>query len=162
MRSSGQSAGQDTPEAEALTVETDGISRRAVQITREPNGVGTFFLSADGQTVYFTGQDDRGAGLFSISLDGGDTNRLASGGFRGITPTQDRTMVFFRPGPGPGAGFRRGAGARGGAGAGTVSMMPLRGGNLQNRQERIEFDRSQSRSTSEPSGSRSSTRLGAS
>jgi len=45
-------------------------------------------------------------------------------------------MVFFRAG---GGGGGRGGGGFGG-GSGGVTMMPLRGGNLENRQERVSFE----------------------
>jgi tricorn protease len=119
----------------ALTVDTDGIQRRAVQLTSDGQSVGSFFLSEDGETVYYVGSDQRGRGLFSIPLEGGEPERLAGGGFGGITPTADRSMVFFRPGGGGGFG-----GGGGGGGGGAVMSMPLRGGNLENRQERVAFE----------------------
>ncbi len=137
----GRGGSQEEAEAapiEAITVDSVGIRKRAVQITEESNAVRTFFLSKDGRTIYFLGQDDRGSALLSISIDGGKTNRLAGGGFGGITPTADRSKVFFRPGSG-GRGGRRGRGGRGGGAPGPVMMMPLAGGNLQNKQERVDF-----------------------
>ena len=139
-KGSGREGNQEEAEAlpaEAITVETDGIRRRAVQVTQESSAVRTFFLSRNGQTVYFLGQDDRGPALFSIPIDGGKTNRLAGGGFGGIMPISDRSKVFFRPGNGRGG--RRGRGGRGGGAPGPVMMMPLSGGNLQNQQERVNF-----------------------
>jgi tricorn protease len=127
----------EEPGTEPITVDTDGIQRRAVQLTNGGNGVGTVFLSNNGETIYFTGRDERGAALFSISLDGGEPNRLAGGGFGGVTPTADGSMVFFRQG---GGGGRGGRGGFGGGGTGPVMMMPLRGGNLQNRQEQVSFE----------------------
>jgi len=82
--------------AAALVVETDGIDRRAVQITTGTNGVGDFFLSRDGKTIYFTGSDERGPGLFSIGLDGKDRRKITDGTFAGLEPTEDRKFIFYR------------------------------------------------------------------
>jgi len=82
--------------APALVVETDGIDRRAVQITTGTTGVGDFFLSRDGKIIYFTGSDERGPGLFSIGLDGKDRRKITDGTFAGLTPTEDRKFVFYR------------------------------------------------------------------
>ncbi len=131
-----QEAAQEAPSQEPIVIDTDGIQRRAVQLTDGDNGVGSFFLSNNGQTVYYTSRDDRGAALFSISLDGGEPNRLAGGGFGSITPTADGTTVFFRQGGGGGRGGRGGSGG----GTGPVMMMPLRGGNLDNSKEQVEFE----------------------
>jgi len=134
-----EAAGAQEETPEPITVETDGIRRRAVQLTDDDSGVGTFFLSSNGETVYYIGSDQRGRALFSIPLAGGEPNRMAGGGFGGITPTADGSMVFFRQGGGGGRGGGRGGGGFGG-GTGAVMSMPLRGGDLENRQERVEFE----------------------
>ncbi len=77
-------------------IDLDGIERRAIQLTSGSNGVGSYFLSRDGRTVYFTSSDGDGAGLFSIGIDGSDRRRIADGSFAGLTPTPDRRYVFFR------------------------------------------------------------------
>lgn len=79
----------------ALVLETAGIERRAVQITSGTDGVREFFLSKDGKTVYFTSRDDKGPGLFSISLEGKDRKKLQDGDFRGITASGDGKILFF-------------------------------------------------------------------
>jgi len=122
---------QEPAPPEPIIVEAEGIQRRAVRLTDDDGGVTTFFLSNDGETVYYIGSDERGRALFSIPLEGGEPTRVAGGGFAGITPTADGSMVFFRPGGGGGGGL--------GGGGGGVMMMPLRGGNLESRQERVEF-----------------------
>lgn len=76
-------------------VDAENIRRRVVQITRGETPVGGFFLSADGKLVYFTGADDRGRGLFSVSIDGKDRKRVSDGAFAGLTPTKDRKKVFY-------------------------------------------------------------------
>lgn len=92
-----------------VRVEPDGIERRAVQLTRGEHGVGEFFLSRDGRTIYFTSRDDDGPGLFSISIDGRDRRKLTPGTFRNLTPTYDRRMVFWSQpgGSGPGEEVHR-------------------------------------------------------
>src|SRR5690606_10627608 len=92
-----------------VRVEPDGIERRAVQLTRREHGVGEFFLSRDGRTIYFTSRDDDGPGLFSISIDGRDRRKLTPGTFRNLTPTYDRRMVFWSQpgGSGPGEEVHR-------------------------------------------------------
>jgi tricorn protease len=79
-----------------LTVEPDGVERRAIQITTGTNAVGDFFLSKDGKTITFTSQDEKGPGLFSIGLDGKDKKKITDGTFGGLTPTEDRKFVFYR------------------------------------------------------------------
>ena len=44
----GEAGGQETPEAQPVTVDTNGIRRRAVQLTDDDSGVNSFFLSNDG------------------------------------------------------------------------------------------------------------------
>lgn len=84
--------GNSVPE---LRVEPEGIERRAVQITRGSSGVGDFFLSQDGETVYFTSDDDDGPGLFSVGIGGQDRKKVVGGTFLGITPTADRKVAFY-------------------------------------------------------------------
>ena len=90
-----------------------GIGRRAIELTSGTNGVGQFFLSRDGRTVYYAiggggGRGGQGAraggaapdasanGLYSVSIDGRDRRRIASGTFAGMQPTADRRTVYFR------------------------------------------------------------------
>lgn len=82
-------------EARALTVDPDGIRVRARQLTRGERAAGSFFLSADGKTVWYVSQDDDGPGLFSVPLDGGEPKKLASGTFSDLQPTKDRRTLFF-------------------------------------------------------------------
>lgn len=81
--------------APAFQADADGIQRRAAQITRGESPAGSFFVSADGRLVYFTGSDERGRGLFSVSIDGKDRKRVSDGAFAGLTPTKDRKKVFY-------------------------------------------------------------------
>ena len=64
-----------------------GIRRRAVQLTRGEEPAGSFFVSADGKLVYFTSADDKGRGLFSVTIDGKDRKRVADGVFASLAPT---------------------------------------------------------------------------
>lgn len=77
-------------------IDLDGIERRAIQLTRGSNGVGSYFLSRDGETIFFISSDGDGSGLFSIGIDGQGRRRVAGGSFAGLTPTPDRRYVFFR------------------------------------------------------------------
>jgi tricorn protease len=80
-----------------LRVDLAGIEHRAVPITTGTNGVNNFFfLSRDGQTVYFLSADDKGPGLFSIGLDGRDRKKIADGTFGGLQTSGDRRTLFFR------------------------------------------------------------------
>jgi tricorn protease len=79
----------------AFRVDPEGIRRRAVQVTRGEEPAGSFFLSADGKLIYFTSADDRGRGLFSVTIDGKDRKRVADGVFASLAPTKDRKKVFY-------------------------------------------------------------------
>jgi len=120
-----------TQAGSGITVDLKNIDRRAVQLT-SGGGVGGYFLSRDGRTVYyavggggFGGGGGRGGGrgaatdnaqngLYSVSIDGRDRRRIAAGTFAGMQPTADRRAVYFR-GP-AGAGAPAGRGGRGGGG----------------------------------------------
>jgi len=79
----------------ALRVDMDDIDRRAVQITEGDNGVVSFFLSKEGQKIYFTSSDGKGPGLFVIDVDGKNQNKLADGTFGNMTMTADGKFFFF-------------------------------------------------------------------
>jgi tricorn protease len=97
-----------------VSIDMKGIDRRVTQLTRGTSGVGSYFLSRDGRTVYyavggggFGGGGGRGGGrgaagdnsqngLYSVSIDGRDRRRIASGTFAGMQPTADRRTVYFR------------------------------------------------------------------
>ncbi len=102
------------PTVTALRVDTAGIAKRAVQLTRGSTAAGaTFFLARDGRTVYFTqgagggfgggqaqgGSDNPEAGLYSVTIEGRDRKRVAQGVFTGMVPSADRRSVFFRNTP---------------------------------------------------------------
>jgi tricorn protease len=91
-------AGGDAAQARPLTIHTEGIRERARQLTSGENGVGDFFLSADGRTVYYTSRDNDGPGLFSMPVAGGDSRKVASGTFANLQPTKDRRTLFFSRG----------------------------------------------------------------
>ena len=97
--SRGRGGDEETPPP-PITVDPDGIQHRAKQLTSGENSVGSYFLSADGETVYYTSRDDEGAGLFSISIAGGEPRNVASGSFSDIQPTKDRRTIFFGRGQG--------------------------------------------------------------
>ena len=78
-----------------LQVDTDGIEQRAVQLTTGEYGVGTYFLSADGETLYFTSRDDDGPGLFSIGINGEGRKKVSDGTFDGIRRTRNGEAAFF-------------------------------------------------------------------
>ena len=96
-----------------VRIDADGIERRVTQLTRGTPGVGAYFLSRDGRTIYFTvgggggfgggGQgaaaadpDSPNVGLFAMNIDGQNRRRVAGGAYPGLTPTTDRRAVFFR------------------------------------------------------------------
>ncbi len=118
-----------------IHVDLKGIERRAMQLTRGGTGVGAFFLSRDGRTVYFAtggfggrGGGGRGrggaaggaesdAGLYSVGIDGRDRRRVAAGSFAGMQPTADRRAIYFRGAVRAAAGEDTPPPGRGGAGA---------------------------------------------
>jgi tricorn protease len=125
----GQGQGQAPPAAQAgpVRVDPDGMEKRAIQLTTGTNGVGTYFLSRDGRTIYFTSSDNEGPGLFSIGIDGRDRRKVTAGQFGGLTPSQDRRFVFYRQAVGGGAqGGPRGGGGAGGGNA-DIYRMPISG-----------------------------------
>ncbi|MGH7552090.1 MAG: S41 family peptidase, partial [Longimicrobiales bacterium] len=120
----GDATGAGAPAAAAIRVDLEGIEDRAIQLTSGTNAAGSFFLSRDGRTIYFTSSDNEGAALFSIGVDGRDRRRVVAGAFPGITPTADRRMVFFRGGGG-GGGRGGGGGGGGGGEGGEIFKMTL-------------------------------------
>ena len=82
-------------EGQQLKLQTAGIERRAVQITRGEEGVGSFFLSKDGKEIYFTSSDSKGPGLFVIDLDGNNRKKLKDGTFRNLKMTEDGKSFFY-------------------------------------------------------------------
>ena len=120
-----------TPTAQPLQVDPDGMEKRAKQLTSGENGAGDFFLSADGETVYYTSRDDDGTGLFSVPITGGEARKVAAGNFSNLQPSRDRkTVFFFRSGGGGGFGGPPSGGAE-------IFQMPLMGGSP--RAERVPF-----------------------
>lgn len=111
-RGGGDSASAAAPAD--VRVDLKGIDRRAIQLTRGGSGVGGFFLSRDGRTVYFAtgsfggrggggrgrggapGATEPDAGLYSVGIDGRDRRRIAAGTFAGMQPTADRRTIYFR------------------------------------------------------------------
>ena len=110
----GAQAAREAEPPAPLKLDLDGIEHRAIQLTKDgaapaagggrggtaprgPGGAGisTYFLSADGRTIYFVSSDDKGRGLFAIGIDGKDRKRVTDGTFQGLTPTQDRRKVFY-------------------------------------------------------------------
>jgi tricorn protease len=95
----GREQEEEAPVA-AINVDPDGIRERAKQLTSGENGVGAYFLSRDGERVYFTSSDDDGPGLFYLPIEGGQRRKVASGSFGDIQPTRDRRTIFFGRGQG--------------------------------------------------------------
>ena len=88
--------GKAEEETFEVKIDLNGIDRRAIQLTRGSNGAGSYFLSADGNTIYYTSSDAQGPGLFSMDIDGKNQRKVTEGSFSGLTPTADRKMVFYR------------------------------------------------------------------
>ena len=91
----GNAAAPQAPPPAPIAVDTARIDRRAVQITTGTQAVGDYFLSTDGRTIYFRSADERGPGLFTITIEGKDRRRISDGPFQGMTPTKDRRKVFY-------------------------------------------------------------------
>ncbi len=83
------------PAPTPLTVDTTRIDRRAVQLTTGEQAIQAYFLSADGKVIYFRSADERGPGLFTITIEGKDRRRISDGPFQGLTPTKDRRKIFY-------------------------------------------------------------------
>jgi len=79
----------------SISLDMEGIKRRAIQITSGNDAVGRFFLSKDGRTIYYASNDEKGPGLFSIGLDGANKKKIAEGNFSSMIPTEDRKSVFY-------------------------------------------------------------------
>ena len=99
-----------------IAIDLTRIEKRALQLTRGANAVGSYFLSSDGKKVLFTMRGDQGNGLYSIELDGKNQKRIAEASFSNLTLTADGKIFFFRENNG-------------------ISKMTATGGN----KERIEF-----------------------
>ena len=82
-------------ETRSLKLNIDGIKRRAVQITRGEEGIGSFFLSIDGKKVYFTSSDSKGPGLFVVDIDGKNRKNVKEGTFRNMTITTDGKSFLY-------------------------------------------------------------------
>ncbi|MEN9508424.1 MAG: hypothetical protein RLZZ621_987, partial [Gemmatimonadota bacterium] len=135
--------------AATMRIDEAGIDRRAMQLTRGPVGVGSYFLSRDGRTITFAtggggfggGQqnaavdpDSPNAGLFQVNTDGSNRRRLAGGSYPGMVPSRDGRTIYFRRTPSSGG---EGEGAGGAAASGSeVHKLVL--ANPQ-RSERISF-----------------------
>jgi tricorn protease len=132
----GGRGGADTAASDAAVhIDLKGIDRRAIQLTRGGTGVGGFFLSRDGRTVYFSvgggggrggggrgrggaaGAAESDAGLYSVGIDGRDRRRIAAGTFAGMQPTADRRAIYFRGAVRVAGGDDSPPPGRGGAGA---------------------------------------------
>lgn len=111
----GSGGAADAAAAEPIHVDMNGIDKRAIQLTRGAPGVGGYFLSRDGRTIYFAvggggggggggrgrggagaGADNSQNGLYSVTIEGRDRRRVAQGTFAGMQPTADRRAVYFR------------------------------------------------------------------
>ncbi|MDQ6613076.1 MAG: S41 family peptidase, partial [Gemmatimonadota bacterium] len=122
-------AGEAAPAGDgAPHPDVSDIERRAIVLTSGTSGVGGFFLSRDGKSVYYAlggggggrGGNGRGAaagapdaaasGLYSVSLDGRDRRRIASGTFASMQPTADRRAIYFRGATNTAGGGRGGRG----------------------------------------------------
>ncbi|KPK76233.1 MAG: hypothetical protein AMJ79_07460 [Phycisphaerae bacterium SM23_30] len=85
--------------ARQLDIDFDGIDRRAVQLTADTDSVSTLvMLSDDGKTIYYTGRDAEGAGLFSIDILGENKKKIAEGSFRDLKLSPDGKTWFYREG----------------------------------------------------------------
>jgi tricorn protease len=86
-----------TPGAGAITApDLSDVARRAKQLTTRDDAVTTFFLSADGATVYYLAGSGRSRTLRSMNLDGTNDRQLAEGAFQDPKPSGDRRFLFFR------------------------------------------------------------------
>ncbi|MFO8174674.1 MAG: S41 family peptidase [Longimicrobiales bacterium] len=125
----GHRSGGASEQAEALVIHPDGIDARARQLTSGEHGAGEYFLSADGEKVFYVSQDDEGPGLFSIPVSGGEGEKVAEGRFGNLQPTRDGKAVFF---------FRSGSGSRGAPGSGSEIFKMALGGSSP-KAERVDF-----------------------
>jgi tricorn protease len=74
------------------------IARRARQLTDASQPVQTFFLSANGETIYYVRGTGQNRELRSMDLDGGSDRRLAEGAFQDLKVTADTRTIFYREG----------------------------------------------------------------
>ena len=118
-----------------IRIDIERIDRRAVQLTSGTNAAGSYFLSRDGRTIYFTSSDTEGPGLFSIGVDGRDRRKVTAGAFNSLTPTTDRRTVFYTQGGGGGGGGQGGGQAQAGPGSEIYRMAIA----TPNRKDRVNF-----------------------
>lgn len=78
-----------------IKIDLNKIDKRAVQLTSGANGIGSYFLSADGKKIFYTSRDDKGAGLFSIDINGENKKKLSEGRFSGLKPSYNKKMIFY-------------------------------------------------------------------
>jgi tricorn protease len=79
-----------------VKIDLNRIDKRAVQLTSGSNAVGSYFLSSDGKTVYFTSSDQKGSGLFQINIDGSGQKKVIDGNFSQLIPSADKKVLFYR------------------------------------------------------------------
>ncbi|TVR67402.1 MAG: hypothetical protein EA422_00460 [Gemmatimonadales bacterium] len=72
------------------------IRRRAVQLTDADQPVQDFFLSADGQTLYYVRGTGQSRELRAMDPDGENDRRLAEGRFQDLKVTADARTIFYR------------------------------------------------------------------
>jgi tricorn protease len=124
------------PPMAELKVDTDGIMKRARQLTHETSPVTASFLARDGRSVFYVASDSAGPGLFQINLDGTARRKVTTGAFPSITPTPDRRFVFYRGGTAAGGRGGRGGGRGGVAPGNEVWRMTI----ANQRKERVAFN----------------------
>ena len=91
----GKTKPSEESETPSLKLNIDGIERRAVQITRGEEGVGSFFLSSDGKKIYFTSSDSKGPGLFVVDVDGKNRKNIKADTFRNLKMTKDGKSFLY-------------------------------------------------------------------
>ena len=124
-----RSSGRGSSPADPLVIHPDGMDDRARQLTSGDESIGEFFLSADGETIYYVSEDEEGPGLFSIPVSGGEGEKVAQGRFSDLQPTRDRKTVFFY----------RGGGGYWGAPSGGAEVFRMALGSGSPRAEEVEF-----------------------
>ncbi len=95
-RTEGRGEDSGTRTADISSPDLTDIARRARQLTTRDAPVTSFFLSADGNTIYYLAGTGRSRTLRSMNLDGTNDRQLAEGAFQDPKPSGDGRHLFFR------------------------------------------------------------------
>lgn len=88
---------KDSLKAEKKGVELDLENRddRTVRLTSRSGRLGSYYLTQDGKSLYFSRQGDKGADLCKIDTKSGDVRTIAPGAGGSIVPSRDGKTLYI-------------------------------------------------------------------